>query len=57
VDTDSGNTILKAGVARRLNDFLTLDLQGRVFLGATSREPAHATRQDSFLALILTFRY
>lgn len=57
VDTDSGNTILKAGVARRLNDFLTLDLQGRVFLGATSREPAHATRQDSFLALVLTFRY
>ncbi len=57
LDTDSGNTILKAGAARRLNDFLTLDLQGRVFLGAASREPAHATRQDSFLALVLTFRY
>jgi hypothetical protein len=56
-DTRSGNRIAQASARRRLSDRLTLDVEGRIFMGDSSREPRFAPRQGSLLTVSLTAYY
>lgn len=56
-DLDTGTRSLNVQMNRRLNDSLSLNLEGTLFENVGEDDPVYATRRDSFIAVNLTYGF